>query len=605
MPRRLLSLLLPTVFAVAACGTEDVPPGENGTLPKSSLGNPHNAELAPGFVCPGAPQCPKSDDAELFAAAEMQVVTPAIPEKLTKSVSGKPWEYHELGGDEFSDANGNGKFDATWMAGFGTGRPASGVADEQYVRALVLKQGKTTIAFVTVDAIGFMYDETLRIREALEKNKVPLSYVFVGSSHVHEARDTLGIWGVDDASSGLDRNYNASIRDAAVKTVTAAVGKLERVTATFGSIEVDGHLAGTDPLGNGVKAFVSDGRDPVVIDTKMNTMRLVKASDKTTTVATVVNWAAHPETAGSRNTLLSSDYVNTLRKGVEQGVDAAPLKKPGLGGVCLFLQGQLGGQIGPGQIVIADPAGTVWSRDADTNEKLVNASYVLGTHYAYYALTSLESGNGATSYETVRLGVRARQLYAHVDNRIYHVALVSKYFDRAVYHFDESKPIGGDNTPDLLSEIAIIDVGPATMITAPGELFPESSLGGYDGSHTPKAYDLTRTNPARCGIVGYRSCNKAPPDLTKAPKDGFFFDLVTKNDPKAKYKWLLGLGNDMIGYMPPSYDFILDPSDPYYAEPKDGDHYEETNSIGPLVEHDVLIPMQELLKTKVPIVRPD
>jgi hypothetical protein len=142
------------------------------------------------------------------------------------------------------------------------------------------------------------------------------------------------------------------------------------------------------------------------------------------------------------------------------------------------------------------------------------------------------------------------------------------------------------------------------MITAPGELFPELSVGGYDGTYTPPAYDLVQTNPAHCtepAKTGYRGCNKMPPDLSKAPKTGYLFELV---DKEARYKWLLGLTNDMLGYIVPSYDYVLDKDDPYYAEPPEGDYYEETNSIGPQVEKDLVDPIRDLLKTPVPIQRP-
>jgi hypothetical protein len=48
----------------------------------------------------------------------------------------------------------------------------------------------------------------------------------------------------------------------------------------------------------------------------------------------------------------------------------------------------------------------------------------------------------------------------------------------------------------------------------------------------------------------------------------------------AQHNWILGLANDELGYLIPAYDYVLDPSLPYLDE-ADGDHYEETNSLGP------------------------
>jgi hypothetical protein len=47
-----------------------------------------------------------------------------------------------------------------------------------------------------------------------------------------------------------------------------------------------------------------------------------------------------------------------------------------------------------------------------------------------------------------------------------------------------------------------------------------------------------------------------------------------------EHNWILGLGNDEIGYLLPSYNFTLHSTVPYLNE-AEGDHYEETNSIGP------------------------
>lgn len=45
-------------------------------------------------------------------------------------------------------------------------------------------------------------------------------------------------------------------------------------------------------------------------------------------------------------------------------------------------------------------------------------------------------------------------------------------------------------------------------------------------------------------------------------------------------RWLLSLGNDELGYIIPPYNFELSTDLPWFDE-ADGDHYEETNSLGP------------------------
>ena len=57
-------------------------------------------------------------------------------------------------------------------------------------------------------------------------------------------------------------------------------------------------------------------------------------------------------------------------------------------------------------------------------------------------------------------------------------------------------------------------------------------------------------------------------------------NLHTFRGESSPYTWIIGLGNDELGYIIPNYDFELDLLLPYINE-ADGDHYEETNSIGP------------------------
>lgn len=582
---RLVALGL--AITLVACGSkgDDAPAP---TPPRSTVGHSKNGELPPDLVCPGAAACPASDDGTLFAGVASETITAPITEKLTFSARNKPWEFKANGGDKFDDTNGNGTFDGTWIAGFGTGRPAAGVNDEQFVRAVVLKQGNTKLAMVSIDCVGWMYEEVERTRAQLKAEGVDLSYVMIASTHVHEARDTMGIWGVDDATSGLDKAYNTFVRNQTVKAIKDALGKLERVNVTFGAIKVDGHLAGTDPAKKGAKAYVSDGRDPVIIDLTMNTLQLTRAGGDKSTVATLVNFGAHPEFADDKNVLLSSDFAWSLREGIEKGVDSGGLKKPGVGGLALFFQGACGGQIGPGQVEVHDFEGKLYPEPTDAEPAIGLArAKTIGVNYAYYALTSLEAGQGAETRETARIGVRARQIWASVENRAYHVAIASRLFDRQGYHFDEKLPISASNQPDIKTEIAVIDLGPAQMIAVPGEIHPELVVG-MAPEHTPAPY--VRVDPM----------NKNPPKLDRAPATGHLWELADKT---AKFKWTLGMANDEMGYLVPSWNYEIDPNDPYYEEAP-GDHYEETNSVGPKVEAEVIDPIRDMLKnTKTPIAR--
>ncbi|MFZ9889939.1 MAG: hypothetical protein ACO3JL_20780, partial [Myxococcota bacterium] len=133
--------------------------------------------------------------------------------------------------------------------------------------------------------------------------------------------------------------------------------------------------------------------------------------------------------------------------------------------------------------------------------------------------------------------------------------------DRSLFGFDPNLPIGGENTPLLETEVAIIRLGDIAWVTAPGELFPEVWVG-FDAAQS-------------FGVPTISDDNPNPPDLSKAPQGPYLKELVN-----ARFPLLLGLTPDESGYMVPPYDFQLDEMAPYINEAP-GDHYEETNSIGP------------------------
>ena len=98
----------------------------------------------------------------------------------------------------------------------------------------------------------------------------------------------------------------------------------------------------------------------------------------------------------------------------------------------------------------------------------------------------------------------------------------------------------------------------------PGELLPELAVGGYDGSHVNSdRYDFIDPN------------NPFPPEVTNAPEGPYL-----KERMPGEHRWIIGLGNDEVGYIVPEYDFVLAEDGPYLNE-HEGDHYEETNSLGP------------------------
>ena len=67
-----------------------------------------------------------------------------------------------------------------------------------------------------------------------------------------------------------------------------------------------------------------------------------------------------------------------------------------------------------------------------------------------------------------------------------------------------------------------------------------------------------------------------------------------KDKRPGKIKFFVGLGNDELGYLVPTWDYKLG-TPPYFSQAK-GDHYEETNSLGPKIVPELMKGWDAILK---------
>lgn len=559
MPRLTSALILGTFLLGGCGGGSSTPEPDAATMPM------------PGFqgvddYCPGSAHCANPGDGTFQVGVSKELINPTLVEtEWTDTDMDNHWSSDE----PFVDVNGNMEFDATWIAGYGNGRPATGFHDELSVRAIAFREGDTTLVIAVLDVVGYFIDDMDKIKADPQLAGVDVDHIIVGSTHVHEAVDTVGLWGPTFSKTGLDPDYMALTHERTAKAIKDAVGKLEPAHMSVVQKQTINMADGN------TTEYVSDTRDPIIYDPTMTVIRFTKATDPDATIATLINWAAHPEYGGSRNNLLTADYVNLLRLYVEDGVpdpmNPGMLLEPGLGGTTVFVQGPLGGQIGDGD---AAPIGAD-GMPIPTNS-LAKAD-ALGNNLALFALTALDQ---AQTYTTAPVSYRTAELYAQVDNTGYHALYLLEVFDRALFFFDPEQQIGPGNLPWVRTRETYWQVGPVASITAPGELHPELFVGGYDGSWSFGNEILPEPVNA--------------PDLGLAPQAPYLRDLMLMN-PGVEYTFVSGLSEDFLGYIVASFNYVLNPDLPYITE-AEGEHYEETNSIGPLVEEHLQHPMMELAK---------
>jgi hypothetical protein len=553
------SLLL--VLPLLACSGDKGAPTDSGG---GGGGGPDDtaAGWRPDLVCPGDAGC-ATNDGELRAGVAAKVVTPPCFEQWEDLDGNGEWDrqqepFLDCGCDQLCDGDegwtaadegeADGEFQAIWLAGFGNSRPANSVHDDLWARAVVLASGDTSVAIVALDVVGFFYDDVLKVRARAAELGADVDLVLVQSSHQHEGPDTLGQWGQRIGKSGVVPEYQAFLIEQAAQAVAEAAASVEPATLYAGVADT------AAPFGaKGTWNTVRDSRDPVIIEERLYTARLEAAGGET--IATLVNWGNQPEVLSSHNPAITSDFSHYLRVGVEDGVAWGDgTSTAGTGGVCVYVNASVGGLMTPLGITVDTPDGSFADASWEKSE-------ALGKLVAEQALVA---DAGAVPVTDAAVSIRSAQLFLPVENFAFQAMFLIGVFDREIYNYDDTRDIDEDNVPEVLTEVDLVTVGPITMLSIPGEATPELSIGGYDGS---------RVNTEEVEFIS--SSNPNPPDVSAAPEGPYFKDRMGN-----EHNWIIGLGNDELGYLIPPYDYKLHETSPYLSE-AEGDHYEETNSLGP------------------------
>ncbi|HPH25936.1 MAG TPA: neutral/alkaline non-lysosomal ceramidase N-terminal domain-containing protein [Pseudomonadota bacterium] len=560
MPRRLscsfrlfLAPLLALTLPLWGCSTPaDMPEPDLGAPDLATPLGPDEIPLVVEQRCPGGPDCADSGDNVLYVGVAKRDITPQI-EPFTDT--NKNSVYDE--GEPYTDVNKNGKFDEYWLAGFSGGRQAYGVLDPVWARAIAIRQNQTTVVLVAVDSVGLFWDETPEVEKLLDK-RLGVDLLMLHATHNHETADTTGGWGRDFLTYGVNEEYQRSYRRAIADAITEAVQGVRPARMTASSVLVE------DGPNHDMLPYVNDTRDPVVIDNTLHTLQFVDVSaTPPQPIATLVNWANHPEALGSDNHLVSSDFVHHLR---------TELESKGAGTV-VYVTGALGGLLGPGHAVPVDEKGVKYPKDGPQK------SEVLGRSVAKFALSAMADPKAKTvAGKDARLNFRTTSFKVHIENLKYQYAAKLRIFRRSFCCYDEGRPLSDENVPSAITKVAYLNLGPASIITNPGELTPELFLGGYGGEHKG-TYDL----------VDYMRPNA--PNLAMAPKGPYLVDLM---EGDRAHRMTFGLTFDFLGYIVPRYTWLLDERKPYF-DGAPGDHYEETNSVGPRGEAEIVGTMRQLI----------
>jgi hypothetical protein len=317
--------------------------------------------------------------------------------------------------------------------GMGPTRPATKKIGELTVRAVVLEQGATKAAIVSVDALGF--PSVLVQRAAKKVNDIPLQNIVVGATHTHSGPD---FYAFPDGKGGHtgDLKYIDRVCELMAEAINEAAAKVQASTVRVATGKVEGQVA--------YNYYAIELYDP-----RAGILQFTNAEGKT--IATLVNYAIHPEVLGNEVGALSPDLIGPLCDRIESKV----------GGMAIFMNGAQGGMITADNrdlSKIADPLSGRWTDKREWSECLR-----IGEKLADEALRIIAT---AEPIAEVPLQCEHRNVEFPVD---------SDALWGVVQYSPLNYPRNENRT--ISSRINLIQIGPARIATIPGEALP--NIGFY------------------------------------------------------------------------------------------------------------------------------
>jgi hypothetical protein len=199
------------------------------------------------------------------------------------------------------------------------GQLSTGVALTPSVRALVLRDGQTSVAIVSAELL--VIDEALHeaVLRRLPKAEAP-DVVLLAATHTHSGPGAYGRRFAEKISMG---HYDPMVFDFLADQIAQAILKAGR---RLQPVRVSRTIVAAEGLVN--NRVAEDGP----IDDRLRVL-VFRAADGP--VAVLANFAAHATTLGASNLQMSGDYPGVLARAVEQRHPAT---------VCLFTAGMVGDQ---------------------------------------------------------------------------------------------------------------------------------------------------------------------------------------------------------------------------------------------------------------------
>jgi hypothetical protein len=188
---------------------------------------------------------------------------------------------------------------------------------ELTARAIVFQRGDTTVAVVCLDVLGFPAALGNRVRAAVDR--IPAENILIGATHGHSSPD---VYAFPDGKGGHtgSMDYIDHVVKKTAAAVNAATDSLQPASIRIATGEAQGKIA-------------YNYYAPQLFDPRMSVIQAVSPDGQQ--IATLVNYAVHPEVLGAGVGILSPDLVGPLCDQIESET----------GGMAIFMNGAQGGMV--------------------------------------------------------------------------------------------------------------------------------------------------------------------------------------------------------------------------------------------------------------------
>ena len=318
--------------------------------------------------------------------------------------------------------------------GIGTPKEVKEKKGDLFARAMVFEQGNTRIAIVNVDNLGWSSVLGNKSR-ALIKGIAPEN-ILIGATHTHSAPDAYGFPDMSGKSFADLKYLDWCVKQIA-DAVNEAISKLEPASLKITVDEAKGKIA-------------YNYYAPQLYDPRCGVIQALATTgiNKGKPIATLVNYAIHPEVLGSERGILSPDLIGPLYDRIESKV----------GGIALFMNGAQGGMITADTRLESGKEDNTW-----------NECIRIGELLADEALRIIEK---APILENPSIYCTSRNLELPIDSEIMRYILKKSPLK---YEFKKENYVS--------TQLNLLNIGPAQILTIPGEALP--NIGYYIKRNMP------------------------------------------------------------------------------------------------------------------------